>query len=202
MTTLNENEQEISLLIDQLSSRISDPKIGLVPRLFQFISQLTPMINVDLLIRNEINQTLLTWREDEFYGPGWHIPGGIIRFKETSKTRIVKVAQSELGATVEIDTSPLMISEIMASQRNIRGHFISLLYYSNLISPLDQSLIWQETAPKNGGWRWFDECPNNLISVHEIYHHYISSNAQFKKSGNRCIKKCLPLSVAFTTSLR
>lgn len=42
------------------------------------------MVNVDLLIKNvSSNETLLTWREDEYYGPGWHVPGGIVRFKET-----------------------------------------------------------------------------------------------------------------------
>ena len=33
------------------------------------------MVNVDLLIRNDRRETLLTWRQDELYR-GWHIPAG------------------------------------------------------------------------------------------------------------------------------
>ena len=60
------------------------------------------MINVDLLIRDDTDRTLLTWRHDAFYGPGWHVPGGIIRFKESAANRIAAVAQGELGTKVEL----------------------------------------------------------------------------------------------------
>ena len=45
---------------------------------FLEISKKTPLINVDLLIENEDGDVLLSWRDDEYCGTGWHIPGGII----------------------------------------------------------------------------------------------------------------------------
>ena len=54
--------------------------------------ELTPLVNVDLLIKDS-GRTLLTWRDDEFYGPGWHIPGGILGFKERALDRLAKVAE-------------------------------------------------------------------------------------------------------------
>ena len=78
--------------IEQVSNLISKAQNGLPEELFYFISSITPMTNVDLLIKDNDNRTLLTWRNDKYYGPGWHIPGGIIRFKETFSIRISDVS--------------------------------------------------------------------------------------------------------------
>ena len=87
----------IKQLVDQLKLLVGDARHGLPQDVFLLISELTPLVNVDLLIHNSAGQTLLTWRADELYGPGWHIPGGIIRFKEKARDRISKVADEELG---------------------------------------------------------------------------------------------------------
>ena len=55
-----------------------NPECGLSDEVFLSLTRLTPMINVDLLIRDGAGRVLLTWREDQFYPAGWHIPGGII----------------------------------------------------------------------------------------------------------------------------
>ncbi|OQW92079.1 MAG: NUDIX hydrolase [Thiotrichaceae bacterium IS1] len=151
---------------------IEDPKQGLPQEIFYFISRLTPMINVDLLIKNDSEQTLLTWRADEFFGPGWHIPGGIIRFKEKAETRIQKVAQTELGATVKSEPSPIAINELFAPHRDVRGHFISLLYRCSLVSPPNPDLQCLEDKPQHGQWKWHNRCPDNLISAQEIFRAY------------------------------
>lgn len=132
------------------------------------------MVNVDLLIKNVSNETLLTWREDEYYGPGWHVPGGIVRFKETIAARISAVAMSELGASVEFGKEPLAMNEIMNAARDTRGHFISLLYECVLTSPLDQALEYKTGPVRNGQWSWHAGCPANLIRVHEVYRTFIA----------------------------
>lgn len=164
---------DIRSLVDALESQIADPKQGLPEEVFLFVSRLTPMVNVDLLLKNSRNETLLTWREDQFYGPAWHVPGGIVRFKETLKNRISIVAKAELGASVEFNKEPLAITEMMASGRNTRGHFISLLYECRLGSPLDPERQYISGTPRNGEWAWHAGCPDELIQPHQVYRQFI-----------------------------
>src|ERR1035437_9224010 len=97
----------------RLESSIENPSKGLPEDIFLFVSKITPLVNVDLLIKNKQGQTLLTWRDDGYYPPGWHIPGGIIRFKETAHARINAVASIELGARVKFRKDPLAIHEFI-----------------------------------------------------------------------------------------
>ena len=164
---------EIKKIINQLEAYIDNPTTGLTEDVFFFVSRITPIINVDLLIKNEQNRTLLTWRDDGYYPPGWHIPGGIIRYKETISDRINAVAASELGTDIKFKKDPLAINEVIQPSRRIRGHFISLLYECTLISSLDKNLEHEKGIPKPGQWVWHDKCPNDIIPVHEMYRKFI-----------------------------
>ena len=158
---------EIQKIIDSLESLIKNPSEGLPEDVFLFISLITPLVNVDLLIKNEQNHTLLTWREDGYYPPSWHIPGGIIRYKETISDRIKAVAAGELGAKVKFREDPLAINEVIHPARKVRGHFISLLYECTLLSSLDENLRYERGNPKLGEWAWHSQCPDNIIPVHD-----------------------------------
>ena len=155
--------------LHNILSKIDNPREGLPEDVFLLVSQLTPLVNVELLINDDKKGTLLTWRHDDFYGPAWHLPGGIVRFKELASTRIKKVAKSELEVTISFDSEPIEINEIMNKNRDIRGHFFSLLYSCKLTSPLNKNSAFKEENPINGYWRWFKVCPDNLIFQHEIY---------------------------------
>ena len=62
--------------IEALEAGQDDPRRGLPDDVFLFVSRIVPLVNVDLLIQDDRSRTLLTWRDDEFFGPGWHVPGG------------------------------------------------------------------------------------------------------------------------------
>lgn len=165
---------DLSPHFSSILSAVGNARVGLPKSVFFFVSQLVPMVNVDLLIKNAQGQTLLTWREDEFYGPGWHVPGGIIRFKELAETRIQKVAEAELGVAVFADKTPICVKEVMANNRDVRGHFISMLYRCELDGELDQTTAYQALAvDQNGHWQWHDGCPENIIPQHEMYRAYM-----------------------------
>jgi len=166
-------KKEIIDLINQIETFISDPSKGLPEEIFLFVTRITPMINVDLLIKNKKGETLLVWREDKLLPPGWHIPGGIIRYKEPLSERIKKVARDELKADVDFEPYPIAINEIILPDRRNRGHFISLLYKCELRYPPDKSLMYLKGKPENGQWAWHKKCPDNLIPVHSIYKKYI-----------------------------
>jgi len=129
------------------------------------------MVNVDLLIKDENGRILLSWRDDQFAGVGWHLPGGILRFKEKLKKRLLKVAETEIGAAVEFDPVSIAVNQIICNH-DTRGHFISLLY---------KCFLSGKYIPKNAGLTnidkgylaWHDTCPANLVEVHEIYRKYI-----------------------------
>lgn len=154
-----------------LDRQILNPRLGLPEEVFLFISRLSPIINVDLLIKDENSRTLLAWRDDEFSGAGWHVPGGVLRFKEKLETRVLKVAEAEIGVVVKFDPIPMAINQIHCSH-DTRGHFISILY---------KCFLSKEFVPKNLGLSnkdkgflvWHETCPANLIKVHEIYRKYI-----------------------------
>lgn len=166
---------EFAALLDRLNAAVPDGRTGLPQNLFYLVSRLTPLVNVDLLIQDDRWGTLLTWRADEFYGPGWHVPGGIIRFKETAAARIAAVASTELGAEVCAEPTPFIVSEVLSPRRDVRGHFISLLYRCTLATLPSMALKFIDDVPKNGMWCWFKCCPDNLIQAHEIYRCHIDA---------------------------
>ena len=152
-----------------LDDAIADPTQGLPDEVFYFISRTTPLINVDLLIKDDKGRTLLAWRADQFCGCGWPLPGRIIRLKETIEQRIQKVAEREIGRQVEYDPSPIKLTEMIHHERGDRSHFISLLFACRAPSsfePKNQGL----TKDDPGFLKWHDSCPDNLIDYHKIHY--------------------------------
>ena len=123
---------------------------GLPEDVFLLVSRLLPLVNVDLLVQDDSRGTLLTWRDDEFYGPGWHVPGGIVRFQETLADRVRKTAQNELGTDVEFSPDPIAICESIDPKQTTRGHFISLLYRCTLLGPPAAELRYVSGARPRG----------------------------------------------------
>ncbi len=159
--------------IDFLERQVADPSIGLPEEIFLFISRMAPMVNVDLLVKNTAGNTLLSWRADPYAGTGWHVPGGIIRFRETFAVRIAKVAVAELGSKVEYDPKPLAVNEIILKKNGTRGHFISFLYRCRL--PDDYAIDNSGRTPASPGFlKWHSGCPDNLISFHDLYRNFIN----------------------------
>jgi len=118
--------------VEALEAAAGDPRRGLPEDIFLLLSRLTPLVSVDLLIRDDRGRTLLTWRDDEYYGAGWHVPGSIIRFKELAVDRIHACAREELGAVVSCEPAPVLVAELIDTAERSRGHTISLLYRCRL----------------------------------------------------------------------
>lgn len=166
-----DNFKNIKNAIDFISKQVKNPTKGLPKEVFLFVSKLTPIVNVDLLIKDEKGRTLLSWRDDQYAGTGWHIPGGVIRLKEKMITRVEKVAKTEIGTSVKFDPIPIAVNELI-TDKETRGHFISFLY---------KCLLSSKFVPKNKGLKennigylkWHETCPSNLIKYHEIYRKFI-----------------------------
>lgn len=159
-----------------IESAIADPRRGLPDEVFYLVTRLTPMTNVDLLIRNERRETLLTWRDDGLYH-GWHVPGGIVRYKERMADRVAEVARLELGATVTITPTPVAVNEVIHQDRTVRGHFIAFLFACELSGALDEARRHQGGRPIHGQWAWHHGCPVDIIASHGMYRRFLDETS-------------------------
>ena len=167
--------RQLQLLKKEVEKSDINPKDGIGEDLFLFVSSLTPIVNVDLLVYNSKGQFLLSFRDDRHCGRGWHIPGGCIRFKESIESRIRKVAESELNLTdFQFDKEPLKVFEIICNEhRNIdnqdeRAHFVTLVYkcYAPDSYHIDNK---GKTESDSNYLKWFDKLPDDLLDIQQCY---------------------------------
>jgi len=158
-------------MIAALETAIGDPRQGLPEEVFRFVSRITPLANVDLLIEDPARGTLLTWREDEFFGAGWHLPGGIIRYKESAEQRARACAREELGVEIAVDAAPIAIVEGIGAH-DTRGHHIAMLFRCRLESEPDEFRRATSPTPAPGQWRWHARCPDDLLAAQRPYARY------------------------------
>ncbi len=158
-----------------------DPTGGLPLEVFLELSSIMPIANVDLLVINAKGEVLLTWRDDPYYGKGWHLPGGCMRFKETMKERLHKTALAELGCDVIADEEPLAVRDVIVDRvrpllenNNVRAHNIAVLFKCKLISenglavsPDNDGKIINDPIP--GDAKWFKKIPEDILFVHSVY---------------------------------
>lgn len=162
---------ELDKLLQQVAEYVDEPKEGLPESLFLFATEITPMVNVDLLIRDDERGILLSWRKDRFYEEGWHVPGGIIRIKESFEERIRKVGESEIGCKdIIFQPKPIEVVPIICPEMKQRGHFITFVYECKLPDGFDVNNIVNESEA--GYMKWHKTCPENLLKVHEFYRKY------------------------------
>ena len=149
-----------------------DARNGLPENVFLAISTLVPIPNIDLFIRNKQGQILLSWRDDAYFGKGWHIPGGCIRFKETMIERVIETARAELHSEVEVNPVPLAIKDVIMgkdeSAPKLRAHHLAVLFECKL--PEEYELSNQGRAETEAGYlKWFAKIPENMLKVHDCY---------------------------------
>lgn len=160
--------------IDEVNSYIANPMQGLPEEVFLFLTENTPMVNVDLLVRDKEGRILLSWRDDEHCGRGWHVPGGIVRLKETLGERIQKTAMNEIGCKVDYDGQPVEVREIIHPEKKVRGHFITFIYECRL--PENGKIDQRGKNPGEVGFlQWHKEFPEDMIEVHHFYKKYFKA---------------------------
>jgi len=152
-----------------------DAQNGLPEDVFLTVSTLVPIVNVDLLILDENKRILLIRRNDPFFGEGWHIPGGCVRFRETMAQRVDKTALSELGCAVTFDPTPIAVRDVIIDEQrealvfnNHRAHHLAVLFRCQLPAGYDYDNGGK--AEKEPGFiKWFDCLPADLLRVHDVY---------------------------------
>lgn len=169
----NNREKDYQTIVKELYK--IEAEIGLPEEIFLAVSSLMPIPNVDLLIRDKEGRILLSWRDDIFFGTGWHIPGGCIRFKETMLERVQETARSELHTEVLVNPNPLAVRDVIIDKekneqptQKKRAHHLAVLYECYLPKGYDiDNGDLEETDV--GYLKWFKTIPDNILKVHDCY---------------------------------
>ncbi len=165
--------ENLEKFLDKVERFVKNPSKGLPDEIFYFVGRMTPYINVDLLIKHPQKGILLTWRNDKFSGSGWHFPGGIIRFRESIKERIINVGKNELDIKIKKISGPLDINQIIRKNETERSHFISLLYECKISFKNNSKFL--NYIKKNQNISFFKKKPKNLLKLHKIYKKYFDN---------------------------
>jgi colanic acid biosynthesis protein WcaH len=166
---VNKENIDLAGALEIVKNSISDPAAGLPKAVFRFISEITPLVNVDLLILDSVEGVLLTWRPTGNYPAGWHLPGGIIRVKESFESRVEQVARNELGVGVSECIGPIDINQMIHPEAKARVHFVSLLYRVKISGALDEKNRSRDVKPLDGQWAWHKKWPHDLYGPQSIY---------------------------------
>ena len=157
--------------------------------LFNYVSSITPLVSVELVITTPSKHVLLSWRDDGLYGPGWHLPGGVLRHKESLIDRIRTVASKECSVESFISCNFVQVNQIMNPNRDLRGHFIAFVYHLCIDHDptLDNSIL------TNGSLSLFSSAPSNLIKQHLQFKSLINScisgsQSTINPAGNVCLE--------------
>lgn len=166
-------EKDIIDCIETLRKAINNPKNGLPEDIFLFATEITPMVNVDLLVRGSDDRILLAWRNDQWWGQGWHVPGGILRLKETFEERIRLTAIKEFGTEVLWRADPIEIKPIIVDRFKQRGHFITFVYECQIPSNYDISIFNSSLRINDTGFlKWHSSYPEDMLRCHDFYRKY------------------------------
>lgn len=186
----------VAKIVEQLENTMKEEGInpcdGLPESLFLLFSSLTPITNIDLLIVDKEKGVLLTWRDDPFYGQGWHIPGGCVRMKESLDKRIQITAKNEVGTEVNYLKEPIAVREAMVNEDRpwltnqlYRSYNISFLYLASVPNgyEIENKNEIEHTA---GYMKWFTSYPEDLLPCHQdlygdILEKYLTQE-EFRKS--------------------
>lgn len=158
----------------------------LTPEVFLGVVQLTPLVSVDLVVRNRAGQVLVGLRANRPAQNCWFVPGGRVCKDERIAEAIERVSESELGIRVGLEQARFLgvyehlYEDNFAGQPGFGTHYIVLAHEIVLDGPLPES-----TDNQHAAFRWMDVA--ELLAspdVHENTKAYFTSE-QGEKNLNR-----------------
>lgn len=80
------------------------PIIRLPSEQFREIVRLTPLVSIDLVVRDGTNRMLLGWRRNRPAQHSWFVPGGRVGKNETRAAAFQRLTKMELGRAFAIES--------------------------------------------------------------------------------------------------
>ncbi|MCX2497652.1 GDP-mannose mannosyl hydrolase [Plesiomonas shigelloides] len=134
---------------------------------FKTVVASTPLVSIDLIIRNSRNQVLLGLRTNRPAQGFWFVPGGRIGKDETFEQAFFRLTKNELGFSV-----PLTIASFLGPYQHIYSdnfsgtdfstHYVVLGYQLNLDIDLKRLPVEQHQH-----YQWWDE--QQLLNSEQVH---------------------------------
>jgi len=129
----------------------------LTNEIFKLIVQNTPLISIDFILRNQLNEVLIGKRVNSPAKDFWFVPGGRILKGESMGSAFLRLANNELGFDINICDGRFLgpfehFYDDNFSSENFSTHYIVLAFEV----PFDVSL---DDLPKqqHSQYRWVSE---------------------------------------------
>lgn len=136
-------------------------------KIFLETFKLVPRVAINLVIKNDKGEILLTKRAIPPMKGYWHIPGGFLEKGEGLLECVKRIATKEIGIDINADVEQLGTFEDL--DEDPRGHIIDIMYGYKLKSNLPQRQTSESAEIK-----FFKNIPEKIGFNHKDYLLYIS----------------------------
>ena len=136
---------------------------------FMEVIERTPLVSIDLVVRDAEGRILLGFRKNEPAKGTWFVPGGRIRKDETRDAAFERISFAELGTQCTRAQSRLLRDYEHIYETNFMGqpgigtHYVVLAYQLDVADLPDLHPTDQHSA-----WEWFSRAEaSQTDSVHK-----------------------------------
>jgi colanic acid biosynthesis protein WcaH len=125
--------------------------------LFSTVIKSTPLVSIDLVVKNKQGQTLLGQRLNRPAKGFWFVPGGRILKDESLATAFKRLTLDELGEVFNIEQASLLGPYDHFYDDNVFGdefstHYVAIAY----VLVIDHELSHLPVDIQHGTYQWFD----------------------------------------------
>ena len=137
---------------------------------FSTVIQSTPLVSIDLVIKNNQGQALLGKRLNRPAKDYWFVPGGRILKDESLADAFIRLTTEELGQTFTIDQGTLLGPFDHFYQDNVFSdgfttHYVAIAYVLNIGDDLPNLPLDEQ----HGSYQWFEL--NYLLQHDKVHKH-------------------------------
>lgn len=136
---------------------------------FETVIDSTPLISIDLVVKNSQGQVLLGFRTNRPAQGYWFVPGGRIQKNESMKAAFTRLCQNELGLTCSIEQAKCLGPFEHFYNDSVFGEYVSTHYVV-----LGYEIVVEESQLKlpkeqHSQYQWFDV--NTLLTQENVHQH-------------------------------
>ncbi|MGE6568346.1 GDP-mannose mannosyl hydrolase [Shewanella vesiculosa] len=138
-------------------------------KIFETVIYSTPLISIDLVVRNPQGQVLFGFRTNRPAQDYWFVPGGRIKKNESMKNAFTRLCQHELGLTYSIEQATFIGPYEHFYDDSVFGDHVSTHYvvlgYEITVAESQLTL----PSEQHSQYQWFDV--DSLLTQENVHQH-------------------------------